>query len=519
MGLQYDPKANGNRNLYYHYLDEHKPDKLIARIPKAEAYEVSFKISHDHRYLIIFDSQALYAANIESLDEEIQFKMIFKLTENISYEYVGNEGDFFLFLKNIGAPKHHLVEIDITDKKPGRNFDVVVAENLNGHGVLKTAYAFSTFILLIYIERFQSSMYLYSSQSERIEYKIDLKNEQVVSSSIDKYGVFFETRSFKTPRKVYRIEFNQLLYREPYVTTYSTIEPVLWKESKIPNLDELKITVQYDTYRSFDGTEVPMTIIQKKQSDCYRKPCLVYAYGGFGDCLLPRFDLYFLLFVELFNGVVVFIHIRGGGELGDVWSLKSSQIEISFNDLIAGVEYLKGESYTDTIDSNKIAYHGTSHGGLVGAVVMNLRPNLFTAVTLLNGYFDLIIDLLDGDRLNQYGNINKKRNFDVIKKYAPLLHIQYPTRSESYPTTLIVASKKDDVVPMSNSLKYLAHRRENAKKTQAQREKPTLFKVINSGGHNYRTAIRRDFIDAVFVKLKFLAEAMELRCDKVYQTN
>lgn len=28
-------------------------------------------------------------------------------------------------------------------------------ENLNGHGVLKTAYAFSMFILLIYIERFQ----------------------------------------------------------------------------------------------------------------------------------------------------------------------------------------------------------------------------------------------------------------------------------------------------------------------------------------------------------------------------
>lgn len=41
-------------------------------------------------------------------------------------EYVGNEGDFFLFLKNIGAPQHHLVEIDISEKKPGRRFGVVV---------------------------------------------------------------------------------------------------------------------------------------------------------------------------------------------------------------------------------------------------------------------------------------------------------------------------------------------------------------------------------------------------------
>lgn len=202
-----------------------------------------------------------------------------------------------------------------------------------------------------------------------------------------------------------------------------------------------------------------------------------------------------------------------------MWSLKSSQIEISFKDLIAGVEHLKGEAYANTIDSQKIAYHGTSHGGLVGAVVMNLRPNLLTAVTLLNGYFDLIIDLLDGDRLNQYGNINKKRNFDVIKRYAPLLHIQYPTKNENYPPTLIVASKKDDVVPMADSLKYLAHRRENVKNTQSLREKPILLKIINSGGHNYRTAIRRDFIDAVFVKLQFLAATMELKCDKRYQSN
>lgn len=42
-------------------------------------------------------------------------------------DFVGGHGDFLLFLKNIGAPKHHLVEIDATDKKPGHHFEVVVA--------------------------------------------------------------------------------------------------------------------------------------------------------------------------------------------------------------------------------------------------------------------------------------------------------------------------------------------------------------------------------------------------------
>lgn len=215
---------------------------------------------------------------------------------------------------------------------------------------------------------------------------------------------------------------------------------------------------------------------------------------------------------------LVLIHIRGGGELGDVWQLKPTQIQISFYDLIAGIEYLRGKAYNDIIDVNKIAFHGSSHGGLVGAVVMNLKPDLLRAVTLLNGYFDLISDLLDGDRFNQYGDINKKHYFATIKRYAPLLHIRNPTLSdESYPATLIVASKNDEIVSISNSLKYLAHRREQTENNEFQAGKPILLKVINSGGHNYRTAVKKDFIDAVFVKLEFLAEAMDLKCNPKYQ--
>lgn len=142
-------------------------------------------------------------------------------------------------------------------------------------------------------------MYLYSLSNQCIEYKVDLTDEKIISSKVDKYGVFFETQSFTVPSKVYRIEINQLVYHQPHEMTYSIIEPILWKESKIQNFEEVQIKIQYKSYRSNDGSKVPMTMIQKSGKYAPKKPCLVYA-----DSILPKFDIFFLLFIELFDGVV-----------------------------------------------------------------------------------------------------------------------------------------------------------------------------------------------------------------------
>lgn len=218
---------------------------------------------------------------------------------------------------------------------------------------------------------------------------------------------------------------------------------------------------------------------------------------------------------------LVFIHVRGGGELGDGWLLKPTEVEKSFDDLVAGVEYLKGKSYGNIIDSNKIAFFGASHGGLVGAVAMNMKRDLFRTVIVLNANMDLVNDLPHKGRIwaKQYGNLSNKSDFECIKRYAPLLHIQQPTKSDdSYPTTLVVASRNDEVVSIANSIKYLAHRREKAENNDFQKDKPTLLKVINNGGHHYETAKKMEIIDAVFVKLQFLAESMELKFDKLYRS-
>lgn len=188
---------------------------------------------------------------------------------------------------------------------------------------------------------------------------------------------------------------------------------------------------------------------------------------------------------------------------------------------MAGVEHLKGKSYANIIDSNKIAFFGASHGGLVGAVATNMKRDLFRTVIVLNANMDLVNDLPHKGRIwaKQYGNLSNKSDFECIKRYAPLFHIQQPTKSEeSYPTTLVVASRNDEVVSITNSMKYLAHRREKAENNDFQKDKPTLLKVINNGGHHYETAKKQEIIDAVFVKLQFLAESMELKFDTIYRS-
>lgn len=83
--MQHDPEGKKKRHLFYHFVDGDQQDKLIAKIREEDDDCLSFTVSHDYKFLILFDSQALSIASIESLDEEIKFRRIFKLNENISY--------------------------------------------------------------------------------------------------------------------------------------------------------------------------------------------------------------------------------------------------------------------------------------------------------------------------------------------------------------------------------------------------------------------------------------------------
>lgn len=156
----------------------------------------------------------------------------------------------------------------------------------------------------------------------------------------------------------------------------------------------------------------------------------------------------------------------------------------------------------------------------MGAVALNRNHDLFRSFAIQNANLDLINDLPRKGCIweSQYGDLRRLEYYNIIKRYAPLLHIRKPTKNDKpYPPTLIIASKNDETVGVENSLKYLAHRRQAAINNASHIDEPTLLKLINSGGHHYEGAEKTDYIETVFVKLKFLAESMELKFDKKYQ--
>lgn len=109
--------------------------------------------------------------------------------------------------------------------------------------------------------------------------------------------------SYESLQKVYRIDSVQLLNRSDNKNAYTKLKPLLERESTVSNLSDSELSIQHDSFYSFDGSSVPLTVIQRKNTDP-EKPCLVFSYGGFNVPMLPQFKLIYLLFIQLFNGIV-----------------------------------------------------------------------------------------------------------------------------------------------------------------------------------------------------------------------
>ncbi len=242
-----------------------------------------------------------------------------------------------------------------------------------------------------------------------------------------------------------------------------TKEKKLVKETEIPSgHDPSKYVVERIKAKSHDGRLIPISLVKLKEAKQDSKSkVLLYAYGAYKHSVSPGFSASRFCLID--RGVTFAIaHIRGGGDLGDIWHEegKKKLKRNTFLDYIACANHLIDQQYTH---KGGICFYGGSAGGLTGGAVANMAPDLFFSMLLLVPFVDTMTTMLN-EKLpltpaewELWGNpIKSKEYFKYILSYAPYNNID----KKDYPAMLITTSLFDNRVLYSEPVKYIAKLRE-----------------------------------------------------------
>lgn len=227
-----------------------------------------------------------------------------------------------------------------------------------------------------------------------------------------------------------------------------------------------------------DGTQVPISLVVKRQCLGQPTPLYLYGYGAYGESLDPWFSHARLSLLD--RGVAFAIaHVRGGGELGEAWyrAGKQEHKQNTFNDFIACAEHLIAQGYTRP---EQLVISGGSAGGLLIGAVLNQRPQLFAAAIAEVPFVDVLNTMLDPElpltvtEYDEWGNPQDPQVYARIKAYAPYENV----RAQAYPALLVIAGYNDSRVQYWEAAKWVAKLR--ATKTDTN---PLLLKTELEAGH------------------------------------
>jgi prolyl oligopeptidase len=273
-----------------------------------------------------------------------------------------------------------------------------------------------------------------------------------------------------------------------HVETYT--EPPAWyaydrgadqlrktKLFKISPADFSDIEVTREFATSKDGTKVPMSILAKKglKRDG-TNPTLLYAYGGYGISLTPRFDVSRRVWLEQ-GGVFVVANLRGGSEYGDAWHRAGmlTRKQNVFDDFAACARHLIEQKITRP---GKLAIEGGSNGGLLMGAALTQHPGLYRAVVAHVGIYDMLrVELHPNGAFNvtEFGSIKDPEQFKALYAYSPYHHVKDGT---AYPAVFLLTGANDGRVDPMNSRKMAARLQ-----ARTSSKRPILLQITSDSGH------------------------------------
>ncbi len=228
---------------------------------------------------------------------------------------------------------------------------------------------------------------------------------------------------------------------------------------------------------SYDGTQVPLSIVYKKGLVLDGShPTILEGYGSYGLSQDAYFSPSSLAWIER-GGVLATAHIRGGGELGEEWHTggqKLTKLNTVF-DFIACGQYLVDQNYTST---KKLAGIGGSAGGITAGGALTWRPDLFAVILDEVGMSDSLRSETEPNgppNVSEFGSSKTEAGFHGLYAMAAYQHLH---KGVAYPAVLFHTGAHDPRVAPWQMLKMTA-------KTQADTTsgKPVLLSVDYDAGH------------------------------------
>ncbi|MDI5981898.1 prolyl oligopeptidase family serine peptidase [Amycolatopsis magusensis] len=242
-----------------------------------------------------------------------------------------------------------------------------------------------------------------------------------------------------------------------------------------------RIHVHRTTYRSFDGTEVPLTILDSAQGeDADRpKPTVLTCYGGFGISFRPSFQPDGLTWV-LAGGAMAIAAVRGGGERGRGWHREGAGVNklTAIRDLEAAADWLVAEGWTE---HRGLALLGGSNGGMVVTSAAVRRPAAYAALAVAGAPLDMVRYErwgLGRAWREEYGSAADPVALASLLSYSPYHNVD-PARGP-FPAVLFSAGSEDSRVDPVHSRKMAALLQSTMDHSGGG---PVLLRVVDGGGH------------------------------------
>ncbi|MFZ6780396.1 prolyl oligopeptidase family serine peptidase [Undibacterium sp. Ji83W] len=226
-----------------------------------------------------------------------------------------------------------------------------------------------------------------------------------------------------------------------------------------------------------DGTAVPVEILHKNNTKLNGKnPLLIIAYGAYGIILDPGFQGSMLAFLDQ-GGVIVYAHVRGGGEKGETWHTAGQKASKpnTWRDVIDVAEAMIKDGWTAR---GKLAVWGTSAGGIMVGRAITERPDLFAVAIGEVGVFNTLrFELTSNGPGNdeEFGTVKKEDEFRALLEMDAYHHVKPET---SYPATLLMTGANDLRVEPWQIAKMAARMQKNY-----DPKRPVLMRVDYDSGH------------------------------------